>query len=73
MGKTFPGKNPHQINLSSPHLKNPLIKNKWLQVQGILPFWPIPKYLPTVEPLLQSPIKLDFVEAFSFAQIPIHD
>lgn len=50
MGKTLMEK-PHMINFRSLLPKNPLIRKKQLQVQGILPYRSIPKYLPTVEPI----------------------
>ena len=46
-------------------------KKKKLQVQGILPqTWPIPKYLPIVESIRQSPIGLGFVETSIFCGDP---
>ena len=58
-------------------LKESTNKKKWLQVQGILSYRPIPKYLPTLKPTdlyqyqLQSLVGLNLVEEFSFAQISL--
>ena len=55
---------PSDFQVTTP--KNHYSRMKQLHVQWILPLpWTIPKYQPTVEPSLQSPIKLDLVETSS--------
>ena len=76
MGKILVGKiPPGEFQITTPEEYN--TKRKQLQAQGILPYKAIPKYLPTLEPTklyqaqLLSPVELDLVENFSFAQISL--
>ena len=49
MGKTLVDKIPlDEFQITTPEESNSKIKQ--LQAQGILPYKPIPKYLPTLEP-----------------------
>ena len=59
------GKNPHQVNFKSP-LQESINQESSGSKYKI-------SYQPTVEPLLQYPIRLDLVETSSFARIPVHD
>ena len=64
------------MNLRSPLLRIYWLIIKWLQVWGILPLsWPIPKYKPTLELLLQYPIRLNLVADFFplLHKSPIYD
>ena len=53
------------MNFKPPLSKNPLIKKKQLRIHGILPYRPILRYLPIVEPLnytsLSSNSQLDLI------------
>ena len=50
MGKTLVAKiPPSELQITTPKESN--TKRKQLQAQGILPYKPIPKYLPTLEPI----------------------
>ena len=63
MGKTFRKTKIPLREFKVTILKNPLINNQAIISMKNLP-WPILKYQPTVEPLLQYLIELDPVVAF---------
>ena len=76
MGKTSKKKIPPD-DFKVTTSKNPLINNQAVtSIRNLTNYlWPIPKYQPTIEHLLQYPIRLDLVVAFLplMHKIPICD